>query len=101
MRAQLRELLAVATGDSVTMQVLSDSLGGYEGMGSAFTVLEFEDDQDPDTVFLQTVIGPRHLDKPADVTGHIRLFGELHSMALTEADSLELVERLGKRLYGM
>jgi transcriptional regulator with XRE-family HTH domain len=100
MRVQLRELLTLAAGDSVTMLVLPDSLGGYEGMDSAFTVLEFEDDQDPDIVFLGTVIGPRQLDKPADVTGLVELFNNLCSLALSRIDSLDFVEQLGKQLYG-
>jgi hypothetical protein len=70
-------------------------------MGTAFTVLEFEDDQDPDTVFLETAIGPRQLDKAADVTGLTQLFDDLRSVALPPTDSLDFVERLGKRLYGM
>jgi hypothetical protein len=101
MRAQLRHLLTVATGDLVTMLVLPDSLGGYDGMGSAFTVLEFEDDQDPDIALMGTVTGPRQFNKAAEVTSLVELFDELRSVALSRTDSLDFVERLGKRLYGM
>jgi hypothetical protein len=101
MRAQLRHLLTIATGDSVTMLVLPDSLGGYDGMGSAFTVLEFEDDQDPDIAHISTATGPRQLNKAAEVISLVELFDELRSMALSRLDSLDFVRRLGERLHGM
>lgn len=101
MRAQLRHLLTAMTGESVTMLVLPDSLGGYRGMGSAFTVLEFEDAQDPDIVFLSAATGPRQLNKAADVTRLVHLFNSLHSLALSRADSFDFVEQLGKRFYDL
>jgi hypothetical protein len=101
MRAQTRHLVEVAAGDSVTMLVLPDSLGGHVGMRGAFTMLTFEDEEDPDMVSVDCVTGPRRLDSAAEVTGFADLFDDLTSIALSRADSLDFVERLGKRLYGV
>jgi hypothetical protein len=101
MRAQVRHLLDVAAGDSVTMLVLPDSLGAQAGMGGAFTVVEFEDEQDPDIVSISCVLGPRQFDKPAKVTGFVELFEDLRSVALPPADSMDFVQQLGRQLYGV
>lgn len=101
MRDQLRHLIEAAELDTVTLQVLPDSLGPHEGMDGAFIVLEFQDPEDPAVLYMSNVIGALHVEKPRQVREAKLTFDRLRSVALSPADSVPFIERLGAGLYDL
>jgi transcriptional regulator with XRE-family HTH domain len=93
-QAQLRHLIEQAELDTVTIQVLPDDLGWYQGMDGAFIVLEFPEDEDPDLLYIAHVTGALHVEKPQEVTEARLKFADLRSLALSPKDSVAFIERM-------
>ena len=101
MRDQLRHVLDAAELDTVTVQVLPDEMGGHPGMDGAFTVLEFEDPEDPSLLYVEYPTGAIHIEKMEEVTDAKLLFAKLRLVALPPAESLAFIQRLGAQRYDL
>jgi hypothetical protein len=99
MRAQLHHLVESARLDTVTLQVLPDSIGAHDGMDGAFTILEFTDEEDPDLLYVEHPIGAVHLEKPTEVREAKLIFDNLRSVALSPAESAAFIERVADERY--
>ena len=98
MRAQLQQVVAQATLQSVCLQVLPFSLGVHSGMDGSFTVLRFGDPDEPEIAYIEHTANALHLHKAAEVNSCKLVFDRLRSEALSPRDSLALVERLAQEL---
>ena len=67
MRAQLLHLVEAAKLDTVTLQIIPNSVGAHEGMEGSFTVLEFLDPEDPSLLYAEYPTGAVHVEKPEEV----------------------------------
>lgn len=98
MRAQLRHLIGQADLPSVTLQVLRNSDGAHVGMDGAFILLAFPDDEDLDVLYVNYIGGALHIEKSEEVAVARLAFDLLRSEALSPADSVAFIERVGNEL---
>ncbi|MGH8793635.1 MAG: DUF5753 domain-containing protein [Stackebrandtia sp.] len=59
---QLRKLLESAKLPNIDIRVLTNESGEYASMEGSFTVLEFDNPEDPDTVYLESRDGCRYVE---------------------------------------
>ncbi len=93
-RAQLERLLRAAELPTVTFRVLPYAAGGYPTMASPFTLLSFDDLDEPDIAYVEHALGAVTLDKKPDVDRATVFFDRLRADALGLADSAALVRRV-------
>jgi Domain of unknown function (DUF5753)/Helix-turn-helix domain len=98
MRAQLQHLAAASDLPSVCLQVLPTSLGAHSGMNGSFTVLSFNDPDEPEIAYVEHTASALHLRKEPEVRACKVVFDRLRSEALSPRDSAALIERLAPTL---
>ena len=102
MRGQLLHLVEASELETVTVQVIPNKVGAHEGMEGSFTVLEFEDPQDPSLLYSEYPTGAVHVEKPDEVRDARLLFERLRSsVALSPADSVAFIQRIAEELYAL
>ena len=97
LRAQLEHVAAAAALDSVSVQVLPNSVGAHPAMASTFTVLSFGDLGEPDMAYVEHSLGALVLDKEAEVARGRLTFDRLRSAALGPAESLAVIRRAAEQ----
>jgi transcriptional regulator with XRE-family HTH domain len=88
---QLDRLVAVAERPTVTIQVLPFSAGLPPVTAGSFSILESQATGTPDVVYLENKTRISFVDAEAEIYRYTRDFDLLTSMALSAADSLELL----------
>jgi hypothetical protein len=58
----------------VEIRVLPWSVGAHAAMAGAFRIMDFEDPEDPDVVYLESHVGALYLEEPAEVREYRRIF---------------------------
>lgn len=91
MAGQLRHLIKLAAADNVKIQVLPLDCGVYSAAFGHFSVLTNPRVGRPYMALTEDRNGGHYLDRKGDVERHARLFHHLLTAALTEADSLDLI----------
>lgn len=86
LKHQLEQLRLAAGRDGVDIRVLPWSVGAHAAMAGAFRILDFEDPEDPDIVYIESHVGALYLEEPEEVAEYRRIFG------LIQADSVPLSE---------
>ncbi|HEX3778988.1 MAG TPA: helix-turn-helix transcriptional regulator [Pseudonocardiaceae bacterium] len=99
MRAQLHHLFKASQLETVTLQVLPDSLGAHLGMDGAFTILEFADEEYPSLLYVEYPTGGVHVERPAEVREAKLIFDKLRSAALPPQESAAFIERTADERY--
>jgi transcriptional regulator with XRE-family HTH domain len=74
LKGQLEHLRRVARRDEVRIGVLPWSVGAHAAMAGAFRILDFDDPEDPDVVYLESHVGALYLQEPAEVDEYRRIF---------------------------
>jgi transcriptional regulator with XRE-family HTH domain len=72
--AQLAHLRELARRDNLQIRVLPWSVGAHAAMAGAFRILDFDDPEDPDIVYLESHVGALYLEEPAEVEEYRRVF---------------------------
>lgn len=98
MREQLRYLVEQAELPSVCFQVVPVSVGMHPGLDGAFSVLGFEEPDEPPIAFMENGATALYLEKEAEVRAWRLVFDRLRSEALSPRDSVALVRRLADHL---
>jgi transcriptional regulator with XRE-family HTH domain len=99
MAAQLERLQSVAALDNVLLRVIPFEAGEKGVSTGAFTLFATGKDQNVDVAFTESAEATTGFrDEPLAVRRLARLFGNLSTAALSEQDSLELVERIKREL---
>jgi DNA-binding XRE family transcriptional regulator len=98
MRAQLLHLVEAAELDTVTIQVVPNSVGAHPGMDGSFTILEFTDPEDPSLLYAEYPNGAVHVEKPDEVRDTRLIFDNLRTIALPPADSVGFIRRVANEL---
>lgn len=89
---QLQRLLDAARSENITIQILAATKDGYGGVASNFTVLHFaEPKTDPPLGYFDAPLGGYMVSDEGDVATMINMFDDLCQMALSEADSAEML----------
>jgi transcriptional regulator with XRE-family HTH domain len=94
MRAQLTKLLTVARLPHITILVLPFAASAHPGIDGAFTILNVGPGDLLQVVIVDSLTRSWYVDEPPDVTHHRQVFDRLREIALSEADSLAMIERI-------
>jgi transcriptional regulator with XRE-family HTH domain len=86
LEAQVKHLRQMADLDHVQIKVLPFAVGAHAGMAGAFRILDFEDPEDPDVVYLEPHVGAIYLEEPAEVEEYRRIFALIGAAALPMQD---------------
>jgi transcriptional regulator with XRE-family HTH domain len=93
MRAQLRQLVAVASQPNVGLRILPFGVGAHAGMSGKFTILRFHDDQDIATI--ETRGGDVYME---DVEPFAQALRRLSSAALAQRKSIAMIAAMCREL---
>nr|WP_275941592.1 helix-turn-helix transcriptional regulator [Planosporangium mesophilum] len=74
LKAQIEHLRQLARRDDIEIKVLPWSVGAHAAMAGAFRILDFDDPDDPDVVYLESHVGALYLEEPAEVNEYRRIF---------------------------
>ncbi len=92
MTAQLEQLLAAASSENITIQVLPSTTWQHVGIASNFTVLHFADAEiDPPLGYFDGPLGGYLISDPGDVAAMVNTFDDLRDAALGVAESTALL----------
>lgn len=89
---QTLRLIELAKLKNVTMQVLPFAAGAHAAMGSPFTVLGFEEEDDLDLVYVEDIATSHLLEKPEQLATYTVAFNRLRAAALSPEGSVALLQ---------
>jgi hypothetical protein len=84
--AQVEHLREAARQKHLEILVLPWSAGAHAAMAGAFRILDFEDPEDPDVVYLESHIGALYLEEPQEVQEYRRIFTLICEASVPIAD---------------
>lgn len=90
MRAQVAHLLALTQGGDVTLRVLTAGNGLHPAMRGPFTIMDFDDPDDPSLVYVETLVGSRYLERPEHVAEFRRAFRLIEAQAVSLEEYIEM-----------
>lgn len=90
MEEQIAHLRAVSNRDGVSVSVLPFSNGVHAAMKGPYTILDFDDPEDPSLVYVESLIGSRYIERPVHVLQFRGAFDEMR------AQTVPLKEHLGE-----
>jgi transcriptional regulator with XRE-family HTH domain len=82
MEAQIAHLRAVGDRDGVSVRVLPFENGLHASMHGPFTILDFDDPDDPSLVYLESVVGSRYIERPKHVGEFRAVFEGMRAQAI-------------------
>jgi hypothetical protein len=98
MKAQLLHLMELAELPNVVIQIVPFSVGAYPAMGSTFTLLSFPHDKHPDVVYVENFMHGQYMERRSDRELCTLKFAGLQRVALSPAESLELIAEVAGSL---
>ena len=99
MRRQLDHLAEMADRPNVDVRILSLTAGVFSAAFGAFQVLTSPGGSDPYMACVEDRAGPHYLDRPHEIEAHASLFEYLSGVALSPADSIDLLRSVSKERY--
>jgi hypothetical protein len=94
MQDQLRHLIEMAGLPSVTVQVLP--LRMHSALDGGFTLLSFQDRDEPDLLYVEYVTGALHIEEDDEVRACRLKFDRLGVEAMSPDDSVALIQRISQ-----
>ncbi|MGI8308759.1 helix-turn-helix domain-containing protein [Saccharopolyspora hattusasensis] len=91
-RDQLEQLRSLAELDHVTIQVIPLDSGAHAGVGIAFTLLHLEQ-ANSSIAYIESLTSSDYLSRPQHVRAYSLVFDRLRVAALSDRDTLALVNR--------
>jgi transcriptional regulator with XRE-family HTH domain len=82
LEAQFDHLLRTAQRGHVEIMVLRWSAGAHAAMAGAFRILDFDEPDDPDMVYLESHVGALYLEEPYEVAEYRRIFTLIRAAAV-------------------
>ncbi|MGW9211101.1 DUF5753 domain-containing protein [Embleya sp. NPDC055664] len=98
MREQMHHLIAEMALPNVTFQICPFSAGRMAIQAAGFTILKFEDTDDPDAAWMEGVGGMISLDSKRELRLCNRLFSKIAAAALTPDETAALLRERAKSL---
>ena len=86
LKGQLEHLRKVSRRDNFDIRVLPFSVGAHAAMAGAFRIMDFDDDEDPDVVYLETHVGAMYLEEADEVNEYRRIFQLIRDDAIPVED---------------
>jgi transcriptional regulator with XRE-family HTH domain len=90
---QLRQLASTADLPNVTIQIVPFTAGLHPGVGGPFEVVEFDDTDDENIVFIEGPRGDFISDDPGEASRYLKDFQLIGDKSLTPADSAALLRK--------
>lgn len=100
-RVQRDHLIRQASLPNVTLQVLPQASGLHQGLRGALTLLSFSDTTEPDIAFCESALGWSDTQDTEQTAGARRMLDRLAALALSPADSLELMNDQAGKAAGL
>jgi transcriptional regulator with XRE-family HTH domain len=82
LKAQIEHLCQLNLRSNVQIKVLPWSVGAHAAMAGAFRILDFDDPEDPDVVYLESHVGALYLQEPDEVDEYRRIFSLIRRDAI-------------------
>ncbi|TQM31474.1 helix-turn-helix domain-containing protein [Nocardia bhagyanarayanae] len=98
MRGQLEKLLLESKRKNVILQILPFNAGAHPGMAGSFTLLDFENPDDNELVYVEGIAGDTLVEGHNEVRRFGVIFDQLRAMALSPRDSVALIEEIAARM---
>jgi transcriptional regulator with XRE-family HTH domain len=86
LKGQIEQLRSLAARDHVEIRVLPFQVGAHAAMAGAFRILDFDDPEDPDIVYLENHVGALYLEEEAEVAEYRRIFELIRVNSIPLAD---------------
>lgn len=86
LKGQIEQLRVLAERDNLEIRVLQFTVGAHAAMAGAFRLLDFEDPEDPDIVYLESHVGALYLEEPDEVAEYRRIFGLIRVTSIPLAE---------------
>ncbi len=90
---QLRQLASITDLPSVTIQIVPFTAGLHPSMGGAFEVVEFDDTDDENIVFIEDQRGDFIGDDPGEASRYLKAFQLIEEKSLAPADSVAFLRK--------
>ena len=74
LRDQIAKLAELSRRKNIEIRVLPWSVGAHAAMAGAFRIMEFDDPDDPDMVYLESHVGAVYLEELEEVKEYRRIF---------------------------
>jgi transcriptional regulator with XRE-family HTH domain len=82
MAKQTQRLHELSRLDHMEIRVLPWAAGAHAAMVSPFTILDFDDPDDPAVVYLESQTGARYLEKPEELAEYRRIFSSIEAKSV-------------------
>jgi transcriptional regulator with XRE-family HTH domain len=82
MAEQLDHLVRLDATDGVDIRVLPWTVGAHAGLNGSFTIMDFDDPDDPSLVYLEFMMGARYLEHDRQVSAYRQTFDLLSGQAV-------------------
>lgn len=93
-RKQLELILDRMKLPNVTVQVIPGTAASYDGLYSNFIVVSFQERAELDLAYVEYGFGSLQIEKEQEVRAASLSFDHLAGLALNDADSAALIERV-------
>ncbi|HEV2779232.1 MAG TPA: helix-turn-helix transcriptional regulator [Actinophytocola sp.] len=99
-REQLARLLLVAEKPNITLQVITFGVGAYGTMNGSCVIVDYPEPDAVPGVYLEYPAGGAWVEDPEDVQRFTNMFDDVSALALSPADSTDLIHRQLRELAG-
>jgi transcriptional regulator with XRE-family HTH domain len=83
MEAQIERMREMSHRDQVDLRVITWDSGAHPAMLGAFTVLDFDDPDDPAVVYLETHVGCQYLEQESQLAEYRKVFSSVHRRSIS------------------
>jgi hypothetical protein len=98
LRGQLEHLLKCSQQPNITLQIMPFSGVGYPGVGGAFSILRFADEDMPDIVYIEHAASALYLDKIEEVDEYVAVMEGLTIAAAPVSQTETLLKQALARM---
>jgi hypothetical protein len=98
MGSQLRRLVEASAMPNLTLQVIPFGVGAHPAMDNIFTILDFGQAA-PSVVYVEGLMGWLYLEREQEVARYRQVMERLRRIALSPAETVELISEVGARYY--
>lgn len=96
MRDQYERLLELTEPPHIQLQVIPQSVGAHVGLRTPFTILEFDQDNDPGLIYIETDVRAFWFEAPAEIAEYQKIMNHLRAVARDPEESRTIIETLRK-----
>jgi Domain of unknown function (DUF5753)/Helix-turn-helix domain len=98
MAAQLEALHTAAQQRRVSLQVLPFSAGAHASLEGGFVLIQFPEEDDPDVVYVEGIMGDLYLESVEEVKRYQSAFERNQAVAFGPQESLTFIEKMVRQL---